>query len=171
MPLTVQQKGVQLVKRLSCKCSCFLIPRRRTKYGQLEKHQTKSVIRYTVYAQLMLVGSVYKAYRIKPVNGGVKTIPNIHITDNEEQLTTKDVSYTFLCWSTQPGHPSVSRRSCCDSGYYTHVHLFLSPSSIIYHQYDQYVKGWWYFCGREGKQEARLRSQLSSAVWFSLTKT
>jgi len=45
----------------------------------------------------MFVGSVYKAYRIKPVSGGVKTIPNIRITENEEQLTTKDVSYAFVC--------------------------------------------------------------------------
>jgi len=40
----------------------------------------------------MCVGSVYKAYRIKPCNGSVKTIPTVHITDSEEQLTTKDVS-------------------------------------------------------------------------------
>jgi len=44
------------------------------------------------------VGSVYKSYRTKPVNGIVKTIPNIHIPDKEEQLTTKDVSRSsFLC--------------------------------------------------------------------------
>jgi len=44
---------------------------------------------------------VYKAYRIKPVNGGGKAIPNVRITDSEEQLTTKDVSHsccvTFCC--------------------------------------------------------------------------
>jgi len=42
---------------------------------------------------LLFVGSVYKAYKIKPVNGDVKTIPTVCITDSEEQLTTKNVSH------------------------------------------------------------------------------
>jgi len=44
------------------------------------------------YIQFISVGSVYKAYRIKPRNGSVRAIPNVCITDSEEQLTTKDVS-------------------------------------------------------------------------------
>jgi len=44
------------------------------------------------YVLSVSAGSVYKAYMIKPRNGSVKTIPNVRITDTEEQLTTKDVS-------------------------------------------------------------------------------
>ena len=44
------------------------------------------------YVLSVSAGSVYKAYTIKPRNGSVKTIPNVRITDTEEQLTTKDVS-------------------------------------------------------------------------------
>jgi len=52
----------------------------------------------TYKIDLVSVGSVYKAYQIKPRNGSVKAVPSVRITDNEEQLTTKDVSCGIPVW-------------------------------------------------------------------------
>jgi len=52
----------------------------------------------TLHSSCIFVGSVYKTYQTKPLNGGVRYIPNVHITDSEDQLTTKDVRCSIFSY-------------------------------------------------------------------------